>query len=110
MLQLIQPIASLFVGLCMFVYGFIHSITRFPGGDAFAALAANLPAVGSVLVFLLGLLAIVAGVVLVVLGVKNFRRRWRKFGQIARHVERQPAYPGDSGDDEGGWESEPAYR
>ena len=105
MLQLLSPIASLFVGLCMFVYGLVHSVTRFPGGDAFAALAANLPAVGSVLVFLLGLLAIVAGVVLVVLGVKNFRRRWRKFGQIARHVERQPAY-----DDEGGWESEPAYR
>jgi len=104
MLQLLSPIASLFVGLCMFVYGLVHSVTRFPGGDAFAALAANLPVVGSVLLFLLGLLAIVAGVVLVVLGVRNLRRRWRRFGQIARHVERQPAY-----DDEG-WESEPAYR
>ena len=105
MLQLLSPIASLFVGLCMVAYGFIHSITRFPSGDAFATFAANLPAVGSVLVFLLGLLAIAAGIVLVVLGVKNLRRRWRRFGQIARHVERQPVY-----DDEGGWESEPAYR
>jgi len=87
----------------MFVYGFIHSITRFPGGDTFAALAANLPAVGSVLVFLLGLLAIVAGVVLVVLGVKNLRRRWRRFNQIASHVDHRPAHQED--DD---WE--PAYR
>ncbi len=104
MLKLIQPIASLFVGISMTIYGLVHSVTRFPGGDAFAALAANLPAVGSVLVFLLGLLAIVAGVVLVVLGVKNFRRRWRRFNQIAHHVGDRPQY------DEEGWESEPAYR
>ena len=41
MSHLFQPIASLFVGLCMFVYGLIHSIARFPGSDTFAAIASK---------------------------------------------------------------------
>lgn len=104
MTQLVQPIASLFIGLCMFVYGLIHSIARFPGSDTFAAIASNLPAVGSVFIFFLGLLAIIAGITLVVLGMRNVRRRWRRFGQIARHVEMQSPYS-DEREDWG-----PAYR
>ncbi len=98
MLQLIQPLASLFIGIAMTAYGLLHAITRFPGGDAFAALAANLPAVGSVLLFLLGLLAVIAGICLVVLGVRNLRRRWSQFDQIVRYSQRRQEY------DDDGWE------
>ena len=104
MLQLLQPLMSLFIGAAMTIYGLVHAITRFPGGDAFATLAKNMPAATSVLVFLLGIVAFVFGVVLLVLSVRNLRRRWRRFGRLARHVEHQP----QSVDDEDGWE--PAYR
>jgi len=98
MLQLIQPLASLFIGIAMTAYGLLHAITRFPGSEAFAVLAANLPAVGSVLLFLLGLLAVIAGICLVVLGVRNLRRRWSRFGQIVRYSQRRQEY------DDDGWE------
>ena len=105
MFYLLRSIASLFVGVAMTVYGLVHSVTRFPGGDAFAALAANMPAVTSVLVFVLGIAAVVAGIVLIVIGIKQTRRRWRRFNQVARHVEDRPSCEAD---DDGEWE--PAYR
>lgn len=103
MSTLFQPVVTLLIGVAMSIYGLIHSITRFPGPEAFLNLMANMPAVMSVLFFVLGVLAFVAGVVLIVLGVRNMRRRWRQFGRIARHVESQPQYQ----QDEDGW---PAYR
>ena len=98
MLQLLSPIASLFVGIAMTIYGIVHSITRFPGGDAFATLAANMPAVMSVLVFLLGIFAFAVGIVLMVIGIKKTLQRWRQFNRIAHQVGDNPPY------DEENWE------
>lgn len=87
----------------MTIYGIVHAVTQFPDRQAFADLVANLPALMSVFLFGLGLFAFAAGIVLLVLGVRNMRRRWRRFGQIARHVDAQsPHY------DDDGWG--PAYR
>ena len=102
MLHLFQPLASLSVGVAMTIYGLVHSITRYPGSQAFTTLAANMPAITSVLLFLLGVMAFVAGVLLIIVGVKTFQRRWRRFREVARHAGRQTGY-----DDE---EWEPTYR
>ena len=102
MSHLIQPVTTLLIGIAMTIYGIVHAITQFPDPHAFSNLVAHLPALMSVLMFALGLIAFAAGIVLVVLGVRNMRRRWRRFGQIARHVESQPGY------DDDGWG--PAYR
>lgn len=104
MSTLFQPILTLLIGVAMTIYGLIHSITRFPGPEAFLNLMAHMPAVMSVLFFVLGLLAFAAGIVLTVIGIRNMRRRWRRFGQLARHVESQPQYQ-----DEDGW-GPAAYR
>ncbi len=103
MSQLLQPILSLLVGVALTIYGIVHAVTQFPDPSAFANLVANLPAFSSVLMFILGLIAFAVGIVLVVIGIRNMRRRWRRFGQIARHVEAQPQH------DEDGW-GPAAYR
>lgn len=103
MSHLIQPVTTLLIGIAMAVYGLVHAITQFPDPAAFSSLVANLPAFSAVLLFALGLLALIAGVVLTVIGVRNLRRRWRRFGQLVRHVESQPQYQDDDG-----WG--PAYR
>lgn len=103
MSHLIQPVTTLLIGIALTVYGIAHAILQFPDPVAFTNLIANLPAFSSVLLFVLGLFAFAAGIVLIVLGIRNMRRRWRRFGQIARHVESQPQYQDDDG-----WG--PAYR
>ena len=97
MSHLVQPLTTLLIGIAMTIYGVVHAITKFPDPVAFSNLMANLPAFSSVLLFVLGLLAFAAGIVLFVVGVRNMRRRWRRFGQIARHVESQPQYQDDEG-------------
>lgn len=105
MLQILQPLASLFVGFAMTIYGIGHVITKWPSGEVIATLIANMPMVTAVLVFLLGIIALAAGIVLIVLGTKNMRRRWREFNQIANHVGARVQYD----DDHDEW-GQPAYR
>lgn len=105
MTQLIQPITTLLIGIALTLYGIVHAIVQFPDPVAFTSLIANLPAVTAVLIFILGLVAFAAGIVLIVLGIRNTRRRWRRFGQIARHMGDSTRYDHDNGD---GWD--PAYR
>ena len=45
-----------------------------------------------------GLGTVIAGICLVVLGVRNLRRRWSRFGQIVRYSQRRQEY------DDDGWE------
>ena len=104
MTQLLRPIASLLVGLALAVYGAIHTVSGYPGGEAFAELAAHLPAVGSVLVFLLAVTAFGGGVVLIVTGIRTLRFRWRRLDRLARHARiAEPEY-----DEPEPWEA--AYR
>lgn len=104
MSTLFQPVTTLLIGIAMAIYGLVHSVSQFPDPVAFTNLVANLPAFSSVLLFVLGLLAFAAGIVLVVLGIRSMRRRWRRFGQLARHIASQPQYQ-----DEDGW-GPAAYR
>jgi len=95
MFELFQPIASLFVGLAMVVYGLVHAIAKYPGQDTFTTLADGMSAVTAVLVFALGVMAFASGVILTVLGGRNLRRRWQRFNQLARHVTRGPDHDDD---------------
>ena len=88
MLDLLKPLASLCIGLAMAGYGLVHAVVKFPGSDTFTTLAKNMPAMTAVLMFVLGLVACVAGVVLTLLGGRNMRRRWQRFNDLARHVSR----------------------
>ncbi len=85
MLQLVQPILSTVIGLMLAIYGLVHSFTYYPGGGVFAQLWASLPSIGSMLVFLIGVLALVAGLVLLYLGLNRARRRWKFMGKAMNH-------------------------
>ncbi len=101
MSQLLQAFLSVLIGVAMAIYGIVHAVTQFPSPVAFASLADNMPAVIAVLLFLLGLVAFIAGIVITILGARNLRRRWYRFNQIARHAGVQQY-------DDDGWG--PAYR
>jgi hypothetical protein len=102
MTPIVQPIVSLLVGLALSFYGVAHSVARYPGTAAFARLADVLPSLGAVLLFALGLLAALAGLVLLVRSARLLRTRWR---QLAALTARQRY-----GDAEDGPEWGPAYR
>ena len=109
MLHLLQPIASVLIGVAMAAYGLIHAVTRFPESTAFASLLANLPAVTAVVVFLVGVVAVFVGVYLVVTGTRRFRVRWLHFNQFAQHTfDRPGSTPAPGYDDEREWDH--AYR
>lgn len=55
MWHLLQPIASLLVGLFLGAFGLIHSFRSFPGMLGFNAFVQSLPAISGVLLFAVGL-------------------------------------------------------
>jgi len=75
MITFFQPLLATLVGLGMLLYGILHSITGFPPAEVFAAFWNSLPQVISLLVFMLGVLAAIAGLILLVMGVRGIRRR-----------------------------------
>jgi len=75
MIAFLQPLLASLVGLGMLLYGILHSITGFPPTEVFTTFWNSLPQVVSLLVFMLGLLAVIAGVVLLVMGIRGIRRR-----------------------------------
>ena len=77
MLQLIQPLISALIGFLLAVFGLVHTVRSYPGGRVFARLWQALPSVGAVCLFLVGVLAVVAGLTLLYYGVRRTRRRWR---------------------------------
>jgi predicted PurR-regulated permease PerM len=117
MLQFLQPAATLFVGLAMFVYGVIQSLLHRPPFAAFQAAAQALPDAVAVLIFVCGLVAIMAGVVLLVSGIRGVRRRAREINHTYGHPHPRPRNPGtrpsshpDDGYDDEGWDNPVAYR
>lgn len=117
MLQFLQPLGAAAIGVALFVYGLIHSLLHRPPGAAFQAAAHALPAVSAVMLFVLGLAAIAAGLVLLIIGARGIRRRTREirqvFGPPSRYSRRSDADPQrharhEMYDDD--WNDPPAYR
>lgn len=88
MMQFLQPAATLFIGLALFVYGLVHSLLHRPSFVSFQAAAQAMPDAVAVLVFALGIAAIVVGIVLLISGIKGLRSRTREINRTygARHL------------------------
>ena len=108
MIQFIQPLLSAIVGLMLAIYGVVHTITRYPGASSFAQFWASLPGVMAVAVFFIGVVAVIAGVLLLVSGFRGVRRRWRQI-QVA-YGRRRPDARDMHDDDPDGWYGSPSYR
>jgi hypothetical protein len=77
MLHFLQPAATLFIGLALSVYGLIHSVRHAPQASAFQAAIQAMPDAIAVIVFGFGIAAIIAGVILLIGGIKGIRSRAR---------------------------------
>lgn len=110
MLQFLQPAGTVFIGLAMFVYGLVQSLLHRPPASSFAAAAQAMPDAIAVIVFALGIAAVVVGIVLLVSGIKGVRSRTREINRAygpRNHPSRRSHR--DEYDDDG-WDGHPAYR
>jgi uncharacterized BrkB/YihY/UPF0761 family membrane protein len=84
MTQFIYPIVNLMVGLALSIYGLIHSATHVPGADQLHIFYTAIPSLGSVLIFLLGVIAVGGGLSLLATGVQGLKKRKRQINRIYR--------------------------
>ena len=105
MLLFLQPLLSAFLGLGLMLYGLFHSFTGFPEGDVITAFWRSLPQVMTVLLFLLGVVAAIGGLVLLFSGIRGMRRRLREI----RFSYGQRRYGYDDPDSSGAY-GDPNYR
>jgi hypothetical protein len=77
MTSIFRSVVSLLLGLALAAYGLVHTLTRYPAPAVFDRLADDLPGIGAVLVFALGVAATLGGVLVVVLSIRRLRRGWR---------------------------------
>ncbi|MEM6257431.1 MAG: hypothetical protein AAGI37_03870 [Planctomycetota bacterium] len=110
MINFIQPLGTVLLGLAMLAYGSIQTALHRPSGSSFQAAAQAMPDAIAVIAFAFGIAAVVVGIVLLVSGVKGVRRRTREIGnaygrrRLSNHSSRN-----ECADD---WDDEmyPAYR
>ena len=112
MLHFLQPAATLFIGLALSVYGLIQAFLHAPPATAFQTAAKAMPDAMAVLIFGFGVTAIIAGIILLVSGIKGVRNRARDINRAygrPRPRPRQRREPHDEyAYDE--WDDHPAYR
>ena len=75
--SIFQSLVSILLGLALTIYGLVHTVTRYPDPVVFAEVASNLPTFAAVVMFVLGIVATVVGVLVLVLSVRRLRRGWR---------------------------------
>ncbi len=75
---------SALIDFALAIYGLFHTANHIPASATFQALWSALPSVGSVLVFLLGVIAVVIGLWLITHGIQNVCRRIRTVNRIFR--------------------------
>lgn len=107
MLAFLHPLGSLFTGLALAAFGAFYSILRHPPASAFQVLAQAMPDAIAVLIFGVGILAVIVGVVLLVSGIRGVRSRTREINRAYGSPHRRPRR--DEYDDDG-WDGHPAYR
>ena len=87
MIRLVQPVFIVLIGAALSLYGLHHIIVHMPAREVVSAFWAAMPAFGAVLLFLLGLLALAAGLVMLSTGVLGIRRRHQQVRRIFGHPE-----------------------
>ena len=102
MISLFRSITGLVLGLALAIYGIVHICLHYPGSAPFSALASNLPALSAVLLFVLGLLAITAGVAVTVASSRRLSRQWRQLKYLTER-RREFAPDDDYAMGEGAW-------
>ena len=108
MTTFLRPIFSALLGLTLTIYGLSYSITGYPGAAPFGVLWASMPSLISVAMFVLGLVAVFAGLAITVTGIQGTRRRCRQLGTVC---QRDPAPDAEyEEEDERYWQPRGAYR
>jgi hypothetical protein len=113
MLHFLQPAATLFIGMALFIYGLIQSLLHAPSVNAFQAAVDAMPDAFAVLVFGFGIIAIIAGIVLLISGIRGVRRRARDINRAyGRPLPRNGRHrdPRDQHAYEEDWDDHPVYR
>ena len=75
MTSVFGSVIGLLMGLALAIYGLVHTFTRYPGPEPFAVLAGNMPALIAVLLFALGVVAIVVGLAVLLGSTRRLRRQ-----------------------------------
>lgn len=82
MTQFAQPLLSLLVGIALAAYGAVHAATHVPASSQLHVFWSAMPSFGSVLLFLVGVLAVAGGISLLVCGLNGLKRRRDQIGRI----------------------------
>lgn len=105
MFAFLQPVFLAVLGVALFFYGIFHSVTGFPAATVFSQVVQTLPSLLTVLLFSLGVLAVIVGVYLLISGVRGVRRQLHEIRHAYGHRDVR-SYRDDEDDRYG----EPAYR
>ena len=110
MTSIFRSAISLLLGVALAAYGLVHAVTRFPAPAVFDRLADDLPSLGAVFVFVLGIAATFVGILVVVLLIRRLRRGWRHLRAVTAArtsgvngrgpIARGYGYPPDGEDEE----------
>ena len=95
MTSIFQSIFAVLLGLALTLFGTTYGITQYPGTSAFAQLAVAIPALGSVLLFVLCVASALSGVAVLVGSYKRLRQRWQYLREITDPHRRRRAYHGN---------------
>lgn len=88
MTQFAQPLLSLIIGIALAIYGSLHATNHIPPAGAIHAFWAAMPGLTAVIIFLLGVVAVISGLWLITSGAQGLRRRQRQITRIyGRHEE-----------------------
>lgn len=110
MTQIIQSAFAFILGVALTFFGVVHAVSKFPGSAAFNQLVAGLPTLGAVLFFFLGIAAIVAGVIVLVVSFRQLRYRWGYLRELTSGRRHRHSYASSNGDMEEEHEYAGAYR
>lgn len=114
MLHFLQPAATLFIGLALSVYGLIQAFLHAPPVTAFQTAAKAMPDAMAVLVFGFGVTAIIAGIFLLISGVRGVRSRYRDidraYGPRSSRPRKEPRHdPRDPYGYDEDWDDQAVY-
>jgi len=82
MTQFAYPILNLLVGLALSVYGLIHSATHVPAASQLNVFWSAMPSLFAVLIFVLGVFAVIGGLTLLTNGIQGLKKRKRQLSRI----------------------------
>ncbi len=109
MLQFLQPVGTVFIGLAMFVYGLVQSLLHRPSTSSFQAAAQAMPDAIAVIIFGIGIAAVIVGIVLLVTGIRGVRSRTRDINRAYGSPRNRP-HRHSARDEYDDWGGNPAYR